>query len=104
QLIMLGPDAIQRTLSDQAGHTIDRIEIVTMDHFDKVEEWCSIFAPDLVTKIEPVELPNAEDDLALFEYRDIIGQIEDMFDEYAVLPGGGNIILQETAALSAIDV
>jgi ribonuclease G len=103
-LIMLGPDAVQRTLSDQAAHTIDTIEVVTMEHFNNVEEWCSIFAPDLVTKIEPVELENAEDDLALFEYRDIIGQIEDIFDEYTILPGGGNIIIQETAALTSIDV
>lgn len=103
-LIMVGPDAIQRTLSDQAAQTIDRIEVVTMDHYSKVEEWCSIFAPDLVPKIEPVELTNAEDDLALFEERDIIGQIESIFNEYTVLPGGGNIIIQQTAALTAIDV
>ena len=103
-LIALGPDAIQRTLSDQASQAIDRIEIVTMEHFKHIEEWCSIFAPDLVTKIDPIELDNASEDLALFHYRDIIGQIEDLFHPYALLPGGGNIIIQGTAALTAIDV
>ena len=103
-LIALGPDAIQRTLSDQAGQTIERIEITIMDHFKLIEEWCTVFAPDLVTKIEPVELDNASEDLALFHYRDIIGQIEDLFHPYAHLPGGGNIIIQDTAALTAIDV
>ena len=103
-LIALGPDAIQRTLSDHAAQQIERIEVVTMDHFKHVEEWCSIFAPDLVTKIEPIELDNATEDLALFHYRDIIGQIEDLFQPYALLPGGGNIIIQGTAALTAIDV
>ncbi len=103
-LIMLGPDSLQRTLSDQAGITIDRIEVVTMDHFTQADEWCSIFAPDLVTKIEPVELDDASDDLALFHHRDIIGQIEDLFQPYAVLPGGGNIIIQDTAALTVIDI
>ena len=103
-LIALGPDAIQRTLSDQADQQIDRIEVVTMDHFKEVENWCSIFAPDLVTKIEPVELDDATDDLALFHYRDIIGQIEDLFQPYAMLPNGGNIIIQGTAALTAVDV
>ncbi|MCB9981072.1 MAG: ribonuclease E/G [Rhodospirillales bacterium] len=103
-LIALGPDAIQRTLSDQASQAIDRIEIVTMEHFKHIEEWCSIFAPDLVTKIAPVELNNASEDLALFHYRDIIGQIEDLFHPYALLPCGGNIIIQGTAALTAIDV
>lgn len=104
QLIMQGPDAIQRTLSDMAGHRIDRIEVVTMDHFNHIEEWCSIFAPDLMTKIEPVELEDAEDDLALFHYRDITGQIENLFQAYTLLPGGGSIIVQNTAALTSIDV
>lgn len=103
-LIMRGPDAIQRILGDHALQTIDRIEVVVMDHFNLAEEWCSVFAPDLVTKIEPVEIDDATQDLALYHHRDIIGQIEDLFQAYAVLPGGGNIIIQETAALTAIDV
>lgn len=103
-LIALGPDAIQRTLSDQAAQRIERIEVVTMEHFEEVEEWCAIFAPDLVTKIAPIELPNAAEDLALFHERDIIGQIEDLFQSYCVLPSGGSIILQGTAALTAVDV
>lgn len=104
QLIMIGPDAIQRTLSDHATKHIERIEIVTMDHFTQVEEWCTIFAPDLVPKIEPIELENAIEDLALFDYRDIMGQIEALFNSYAMLPSGGNIIIQDTAALTAIDI
>lgn len=104
QLIMIGPDAIQRTLSDLATRHVDRIEVVTMDHFTQAEEWCSIFAPDLVPKIEPIELENAIEDLALFDYRDIMGQIEGLFQEYALLPSGGNIIIQDTAALTAIDI
>jgi Rne/Rng family ribonuclease len=103
-LIALGPDAIQRTLSDQAAQQIDRIEVVTMEHFEEVEGWCSIFAPDLVTKVEPIELSNAAEDLALFYERDIVGQIEDLFQSYCMLPSGGNIIIQGTAALTAIDV
>ncbi|MGB4106605.1 MAG: ribonuclease E/G [Alphaproteobacteria bacterium] len=103
-LIALGPDAVQRSLSDHAAQLIDRIEIVTMEHLNRAEEWCSVFAPDLVTKITPIEIEDADQDLALFYYRDLMGQIEDLFQPYAVLPGGGNIITQSTAALTAIDV
>jgi ribonuclease G len=103
-LIMLGPDAIQRTLSDQANRQIDRIEIVTMDHFHKVEDWSAIFAPDLVHKIMPIELGNASEDFALFEHRDIIGQLEDLFQSYVLLPSGANLILQQTAAMTSIDI
>lgn len=103
-LVMKGPNAVQRTLSDQAVQHIERIEIVTMDHFSLVEDWAATFAPDLVTKIAPVELPDAEEDMALFHYRDIMGQIEDLFQPYGLLQGGANIIIQHTAALTAIDV
>lgn len=103
-LIMEGPNAIQRTLSDQAVRTIDRIEIGVMSHFHLAEEWCNLFAPDLMTKIDPIQLDNATYDLALFEHRDIMGQIEELFQSYAMLNGGGNIILQDTAALTAVDV
>ncbi|MBP7722421.1 MAG: ribonuclease E/G [Alphaproteobacteria bacterium] len=104
KLVALGPDAIQRSLSDQAGQLIDRIEVVTMEHLNQAEEWCSIFAPDLVTKITPIEMQDADQDLALFYYRDLMGQIEDLFQPYAVLEGGGNIITQSMAALTAVDV
>jgi ribonuclease G len=103
-LIYQGPDSIQRLLGDKAIEPIETIEIVTMDHFEQVEEWCSIFAPDMMTKITPLEMENATQDLALFEYRDIIGQIEDLFQEYVILSGGANIIIQHTAALTAIDI
>ncbi|MCB1838953.1 MAG: ribonuclease E/G, partial [Alphaproteobacteria bacterium] len=52
-LIMLGPDSIQRILSDKAVGPIERIEVVTMDHYKQVEEWCSVFAPDLVPRVTP---------------------------------------------------
>ncbi len=103
-LIMEGPDAVQRTLSDQATQQIDSIEIVTMERYQEVEEWCEIYAPDLVTKVKPIELPNQELDLGLFDFRDILDQIEDLFQVYVLMKGGGNIIIQETAALYAIDI
>ncbi len=103
-LIMLGPDAVQRTLGDNAGRPVDHIELTTMDHFQHAEEWCEIFAPDLVTRIMPLELPEMELELGLFEYRDIIGQIDDLLQPYIILENGGVVIIQETAALTAIDV
>lgn len=103
-LLMLGPDSVQRTLSDQSIGRINRIEVATMDHYQYAEEWCEIFAPDLVTKIQAVELENGEEDMALFDERDIMGQIEDLFQPYMVLENGGSVIIEKTAALTAIDV
>ena len=103
-LIMLGPDAIQRTVSDLASKFVDRIELTTMERFEHAEEWCEVFAPDLVTKINPIELPDPNADLGLFEFRDVIGQVEDLFQPYAILKDGGSVIIQEAAACSVIDV
>jgi Rne/Rng family ribonuclease len=103
-LIMEGPDAMQRTFSDNAGNLINAINVVTMDRYQEVEEWCEIYAPDLVTKIAPIELPNPDEDLGLFDFHDIIGQIEDLFQPYVILKVGGNVIIQETAALCAVDI
>lgn len=103
-LIMEGPDAMQRMFSDNAGALISDINLTTMDRYQEVEEWCEIYAPDLVTKIKPIELPNGDDDLALFDFFDIIDQIEDLFQPYVILKAGGNIIIQETAALTAVDI
>lgn len=103
-LILEGPDAFQRTIGDQAGSHIERIEIVTMEHFKRMEEWCEVFGPDLVPKIHPVELEEPEAELALFDFRGLLGDIEDLFQEYGLLRSGGSIIIQQTAALTAIDV
>ena len=103
-LVMDGPDAFQRTIGDQAGSNIKRIEIVTMDRYQQLEEWCNIFGPDLVPKITPVELEEPEAELALFDHRGLLGDIEDLFQDYGLLISGGSIIIQQTAALTAIDV
>lgn len=104
QLIMEGPDAIQRILSDLSGQRIDQIELTTMDHFHLVEEWCDIYAPDLVPKITPLEIEGGGEELGLFEYRDIVDQIERLFHPYVMTKEGGSIIIQETSALTAVDV
>lgn len=101
---MEGPDAFQRTIGDQAGNNIERIEIVTMDRFQQIEDWCQIFGPDLMPKIYPIELDDPDSELALFDHRGLLGDIEDLFQEYGLLLSGGSIIIQETAALTAIDV
>jgi len=103
-LIMEGPNAVQRSIGDNAHRTINNIELITMDKFQEIEEWCEILAPDLVTKITPVELHDHNLELGLFDLRDILDSIEYLFQPYVILKNTGNIIIQDTAALTAIDV
>lgn len=103
-LVMVGADAVQRTLADQAGNRVDHIDLVTLDQMQSIEQWCNIFAPDLVTKIRPVELKDNDSELGLFIQRNVMEQIEGLMQPYALLPGGGNIIIQPTAAMTVVDV
>lgn len=104
QLIMLGPDAVERILSDNADKLIEHIDVSTMDHYRHVEEWCDIYAPDLVTKIRPVEIDEALEELGLFSHADIMDEIEGLGHPYSILGSGATIIIEETATLTAIDV
>lgn len=104
QLVMLGPDAGQRMLADSSGGNIDEIAVSSMDAYHAVEEWCDLYAPDLVTRIAPVQIENVHGDLVLFSARDLIGQIETLIRPYVLLPGGGSLVIEPTAALVAIDV
>ncbi len=63
-----------------------------------------IFAPDLVTKIVPVEIKDPNQGMGLFDHHDLVSDIEKLLQPFAILESGGNIIIQRTAALTAIDV
>lgn len=102
--LIVGADSFQRTIGDQAANNIERIEVVTMDRYRQIEEWCEVFGPDLVPKITPVEIDDPQAELALFDHRGLLGDIEDLFQDYALLRSGGSLVIQGTAALTAIDV
>ncbi len=104
QELMRGPNAIERILSDMACCTVESIEVAILDHLSKAESWCERFAPDLMTKIEPIEIANAAEDFALYHHYGLEDQIEDLLQPYVLLDDGGNLILQETAALLAVDI
>jgi Rne/Rng family ribonuclease len=104
QLLMMGPGGAQRLLSDLANKQIERIEVSSQEYFEDALEWCEVFAPDLVTKVSINEASQDQSVLGLFEYRDLIEQIEDLFQPYVVLKRKGSLIIEHTAALTAIDV
>jgi ribonuclease G len=103
-LLMMGPDAVHRTLGDLAASTVDSISASTMEIFEETEEWCDLFAPDLMTKIEPRGVDNTRSGMGLFEVHDLLGQFEGLLKPYVVLPSGGSIIIERTASMTVIDV
>lgn len=113
-LIWAGPDAIHRVLADQAGSQIRVIEVSTMENFGRVEEWATDFAPDLVTRIQAADPPENVakmkrkqqhyEDLGLFDWHDLVDQLNGLFADYVVLESGGGLIIQDTALGTMIDV
>lgn len=103
-LIMLGPDAAQRLLADFAVQNIGRIAVATMNQYQDIEDWCELYAPDLVTKIDPARESETVKQLGLFESYGIVEAIDSLLQPYDFLPSGGNIVVQKTAALTAIDI
>lgn len=104
QLVMRGPDAFHRLLSDHAADKIGEISVHGAGAMEHALDWCGVYAPDLVTRVEPVEDIGAPEELSLLVMRDVLDQVEALLRPYVLLPGGGSVILQETAALTAVDV
>jgi ribonuclease G len=103
-LLMLGPNAMQRMLSDLSDRPIDAIAVATEDILEETEEWCDLFAPDLMTKIELRTADNTRSGMGLFEIHYLIGQFEGLFQPAVILASGGVLIIEETAAMTVIDV
>ena len=103
QLLMLGPDAIQRSLSDQSSRPIERVIVNNQLHYEECYDWCDLYAPEMLARIENLEDPDS-DPVSLIEHFDLTPQLDELVQRYVVLDGGGFIIIQETAALTVIDV
>lgn len=113
-LIWPGPDAIHRVLADQAAEQLRVIEVSTAENFERVQEWCMEYAPDLVTKVRAAEPPEnvsrmkkkqpSYEDLGLFDWHDLVGQLNGLFAEYTILPSGGSVIIEETSVATVIDI
>lgn len=103
-LIMLGPNAIQRVLGDQADRHITKIETSDGELYEEIHEWCDLYAPEFLSRLSFIDPEEFETTMGLFDHYDLIPQIESLISPFSILPSGGNIIIQETAALIAIDV
>lgn len=103
-LLFMGPDVIHRTLGDLAGSQVSSISVSTIELLEDTEEWCDLFAPDLMTKIETRGVENTRSGMGLFEVHDLLGQLEGLLKPYVILPSGGSIIIEQTAAMTVVDV
>jgi ribonuclease G len=92
-------DLIRRTTRDLFTAEVNRLLIDDAEEYRRLVEFVRTFMPDLVPHVE--YYAGSE---PLFDYVGIEGEIERTFGRKVWLKSGGYIVIDETEALTAIDV
>ena len=93
------PDIVERTVRDFLTEDVDRVLIDNKDDFERVQEIVGVISKRSRSKIH-----HYNDSIPIFERFNIERQIEQTFNRFVSLPSGGQIVIDETEALVAIDV
>ncbi len=98
-LLYKEPDIIERTVRDFLTEETDRILIDSKEDYDKILSSVSRISARARSKIQYYK-----DNIPIFERYNIEKQITQTFQRRVPLPSGGEIVIDETEALTAIDV
>ncbi len=98
-LIYKEPDIIERTVRDFLTEETDRILIDSKEDYDRIVKSVSQISRRGKSKIQLYK-----DNIPIFERYNIEKQIAQTFQRRVPLPSGGEIVIEETEALTAIDV
>lgn len=98
-LLYQEPDIIERTVRDFLTEDIDRVLVDSEDRHSAILDNIGEVSPRSKKKIV-----HFKEDIPIFERFNIERQIEQTFQRTVPLPSGGEIVIDETEALVAIDV
>lgn len=93
------PDIVERTVRDFLTEDIDRVLIDNEADFKRTQELVA-----QVSTRSRGKIVHYKDSIPVFERYNIERQIEQTFQRKVTLPSGGQIVIDETEALIAIDV
>lgn len=93
------PDLVERTVRDFLTEEIDRVLIDNKDDYTRTSALVGLISQRSRSKIAMYK-----DSIPIFERFNIERQIEQTFQRKVSLPSGGEIVIDETEALIAIDV
>lgn len=93
------PDIVERTVRDFLTEEIDRVLIDNEADFKRTQDLVS-----LISSRSRGKIAYYKDSIPVFERYNIERQIEQTFQRRVTLPSGGEIVIDETEALIAIDV
>lgn len=98
-LLYQEPDIIERTVRDFLTEDIDRVLVDSPEAYTQMLESVSE-----VSSRSRRRIAHFKEDIPIFERFNIERQIEQTFQRKVPLPSGGEIVIEETEALVAIDV
>jgi ribonuclease G len=93
------PDLVERTVRDFLTEDVDRVLIDNKADYDRTQDLVG-----LISKRSRSKIAFYQDSIPIFERFNIERQIEQTFQRKVPLPSGGEIVIDETEALIAIDV
>jgi ribonuclease G len=97
--LYLEPDIVERTVRDFLTEDIDRVLIDSQADHERVQGLVG-----QISKRSRTKIGHYKDSIPIFERFNIERQIEQTFQRKVALPSGGEIVIDETEALIAIDV
>jgi Rne/Rng family ribonuclease len=89
-------DPLQRLLLERSAPDLERIVVGDRASLARARNWLAEWQPDMALRLAGVPDP--------FEATGAAEQLEGALQPVVPLPGGGSLIIQPTAALTAIDV
>ena len=93
------PDIVERTVRDFLTEEVDRVLIDNKEDHARTADLVG-----LISKRSRSKIALYKDNIPIFERFNIERQIEQTFQRKVTLPSGGEIVIDETEALIAIDV
>jgi ribonuclease G len=88
-----------RTLRDMVGYDVERVRIDSRETFHKINDFIEILAPELSGRVE-----HYTDERPIFDLYGIEDEIQRALDHKVTLKSGGYLIIDQTEAMTTIDV
>jgi ribonuclease G len=90
---------VMRTMRDQVDEDVEKVRIDSRENYERVKKFATKFIPDLASRIEyyPGERP-------IFDLYNIDDEIQKALARKVQLKSGGYLIIDQTEAMTTIDV
>lgn len=98
-LVYHEPSLLERTVRDLLTEDVDRVIVDNEADYNFILDLLAKIAPNVQKKVTLFKDP-----IPVFDRYNVEAQIEQMFASRVPLPSGGEIVIQETEALTSIDV